>query len=89
MPNNKPHPNTVTNPNGSSHLEIEPLDPRQGQPVDATIPHAYDQVLPNPNPGVQQPRISPLDLPDPDLRPILPKLVPGTYSSGSSGITKT
>lgn len=42
-------------------MSFEPLRPQQGQVQDLTVPHALDQVLPNPDPKVQQPTISPTD----------------------------
>lgn len=64
--------------NGGSHLEVEPLDPRQGQPVDMAVPHAMDQVLPDTNPNVQQPSISPVEGPS-TLRADPGKVAPGQY----------
>jgi len=50
---------------GGSHLEIQPLDPRQGQPVDLTVPHATDTILPPPlKPGqILPPLIGPVGSP--------------------------
>lgn len=45
MPNNKPKPQGTTLPHGSTFMDITPLDPRQGQPLDMTVPHAMDQTL--------------------------------------------
>lgn len=74
---------------GGSHMDITPLDPRQGQPTDNTVPHATDTVIPDVRPNVQQPDISPIGLPDPSARPILPTVAPGEYKTGSTGITRT
>jgi len=90
MPNDKPVPLSKYNPeSGSSHMDILPLDPRQGQPLDMTIPHARDEILPDLRPGVQQPLITPLPLPDPNVRPVLPRLAPGQYDPHSTGVTRT
>lgn len=87
MPQNKP---ANYNPeHGGSFMDIQPMDPRQGQPVDATVPHATDTTLPNPNPSVQQPMISPLAIPDQSARPTLPTVAPGEYKSNSTGVTRT
>ena len=84
----KMHYNPDPNHGGTS-MTVEPLDPRQGQPLDLTIPHAMDTVLPDTRPGVQQPNISPAP-PASTLRPeLIPKVAPGQYPSGSTGITKT
>ena len=69
-------------------MEISPVDPRQGQPVDATVPHATDTVLPDLRPGVQQPTISPAGSPD-SMHVILPKVSPGEFPTGSKGIITT
>lgn len=88
MPQDKTKANTVVNhPNGSTHMEVEPLDPRQGQPIDATVPHALDQVLPDVRPGVQQPSISPIGPMD-SLHAAPGTVRPGQYNSGSTGIKK-
>jgi hypothetical protein len=85
-----PAPAPVFNPDSmSTHMDIQPLDPRQGQPIDDTVPHATDTVLPDVRPTVQQPMISPLSQPDPTVKPVLPTVAPKEYSSGSSGVTKT
>jgi hypothetical protein len=57
MPNNKKaKPKATYNPeHGGSFMDIEPLDPRQGQPLDLTIPHAMDQTLAPPLKPGQQP----------------------------------
>jgi hypothetical protein len=69
-------------------MDVEPLDPRQGQPVDATVPHASDTVLPSVNPSVQQPTISPLDQAS-TLKPtLIPKVAPGDFKTGSTGVVK-
>ena len=70
-------------------MEIEPLDPRQGPVKDLVDPTFTDKTLPDTNPNVQQPRISPL-LHDPALRPeLIPRVAPGQYKSGSTGVIKT
>lgn len=70
-------------------MDIDPIDPRQGQPIDATIPHALDQTLPDIRPGIAQPTISPAPTAD-TLKPtLIPRVAPGQYKSGSTGVTKT
>ena len=89
MPNNKPKPQGNVEPHGSTWMDIEPVDPRQGQPLDLTIPHAMDTVLPDTRPGVQQPNIGPAP-PASTLKPeLIPRVAPGQYPSGSTGVIKT
>lgn len=49
MPNKLPKPPvpkaTYDPGSGGSYMDIQPLDPRQGQPLDQTVPHALDQTL--------------------------------------------
>ena len=85
-----PAPTPVYNPeSGGSHMDIEPLDPRQGQPVDATVSHAMDTTLPDVNPQIVQPKISPAEAPgilhaDPGT------VAPGAFKRpGFTGVTKT
>lgn len=45
MPNNKPHPNTVTDPNGSSYMTIEPSNPNAPPVVDLSQPPPHTELL--------------------------------------------
>ena len=73
-----PAPAPVYNPShGGTHVDIEPLDPRQGQVIDLTKPHAYDEVLPPPDkPGYNLPFIQELN-----------KALPEKYKLDISGPT--
>ena len=87
-----PAPSTVYNSDsGASHMDIEPIDPRQGQVIDNTIPHAMDTILPDPiKPGMPPVSISPGEIPDPNLRPILPTARPDDIKRpGFSGLSRT
>jgi hypothetical protein len=57
MPQNKATAKLESN----GTMTFEPLRPQQGQVQDLTVPHATDTVLPNPDPRVQQPTISPTE----------------------------
>ncbi len=88
MPNNQPKGNVE--PHGSTWMDIQPLDPRQGQPVDLTVPHATDTILAPPlKPGQSSPpQIVPPGSPsdyhaDPQI------LKEGSYNRpGYTGVTK-
>jgi hypothetical protein len=76
-------------PQGSAMMDITPLDPRQGQVTDATVPHATDTVLPDVRPTVQQPTIDPLSPAYTTQPTLIPRVSPGQYKTGSKGVTKT
>lgn len=92
MPQAQDKPNVHYNPDpdqGGTSMTIEPMDPRQGQVTDATVPHASDTVLPDTNPGVQQPTIDPLSPAYTTKPTLIPRVSPGQYRTGSKGVTKT
>jgi hypothetical protein len=69
-------------------MDVEPLDPRQGQPIDTTVPHTLDQVLPSVNPQVVQPKISPAEAPG-TLHADPATVAPDTYKRpGYTGVVK-
>ncbi len=89
MPNNQPKGNVE--PHGSTWMDIQPLDPRQGQPLDLTVPHATDTILPPPlKPGqILPPLIGPVGSPS-DYKADPQILHPGDYTRPKySDLTKT
>lgn len=84
-----PAPKPVYNTqSGGTTMDIQPLDPRQGQPLDMTVPHATDTTLPDVNPQIVQPKISPAEPPG-TLHADPGTVAPGAFKRPSfTGVTK-